>query len=194
MTKKRVARRPSPSHNYKAAVEPLALVKVFKCFWTRDAGKVLTVVVFTIAALLGCNIGATAPPSDESRKPGLQTPDSASPRMISLRTLPAGVTGQMVEQGRIVFQDRGRCSRCHGRNGGGTLFGPALNRESHIDLQTASYQEILELIRSGVPRPRRYLVAMPPSGSLSNDEIRAVAAYVFSISKPPKSANLKASH
>lgn len=60
---------------------------------------------------------------------------------------------------------------------------PALNDERHIHLQTASVEEIVARIHSGVPKPKHHLLAMPPLGgaALTDDEVHAVAGYVFTL-------------
>jgi mono/diheme cytochrome c family protein len=93
----------------------------------------------------------------------------------------------MVEQGRIIFHESGGCIRCHGRNGSGTFLAPALNDEQRLHLRTASFQEILELVRTGVAQPRRSMTAMPPLGgaALTDEQLRAVAAYAYSLDRGP---------
>jgi|HubBroStandDraft_4_1064222.scaffolds.fasta_scaffold1012825_1 mono/diheme cytochrome c family protein len=52
--------------------------------------------------------------------------------------LPEGLNQRMVEEGRNIFHDRGGCVRCHGKDGAGTFFGPALANRQHIHLQTGT--------------------------------------------------------
>ena len=44
---------------------------------------------------------------------------------------------------------------------------------------------VAEIVRNGVPRPRRFPGMMPPGGGarLADAEVRAVAAYVVSLSR-----------
>jgi mono/diheme cytochrome c family protein len=181
--KKRVGRRTDALRKCEGAPEQLGSAKMPE--WIRYSRKVIMAVILVVAALAGSDIGATASPPPDPEKAISQTGDVAPSRNVFPRPLPEGVTEQMVEQGRGIFHSRGRCFQCHGKNGTGTFFAPALKGERHIHLQTASYQEIMDLIRSGVPRPKRYLTAMPPLGgaSLTNNEVRAVAAYVFTLAE-----------
>jgi len=141
----------------------------------RHKGKLATIAIGAVATLGGyLDISAIA----------------ASPHAPSntvSRQLPDGVTAQTVQMGRALFHGQGGCYHCHGKNGSGSFFAPALNDERRIHLQTASYDEILNRIRSGVPEPKRYPVAMPPMGGapLTDNDARAVAAYVFSIDRGP---------
>ncbi len=103
----------------------------------------------------------------------------------SSRTLPATIDASVVREGQKLFHGAANCSRCHGENGAGTFFAPSLNDDRRLNLQTASYDEINRLIHTGVPRPKRHLGAMPPMGGakLSEDQIRALAAYVFTLDR-----------
>ncbi|MGE3527066.1 MAG: cytochrome c [Gemmatimonadales bacterium] len=103
-----------------------------------------------------------------------QTPDS----------LPEGVTEAMIGQGRKIFRDPGLCHACHGQAGKGGV-GPDLTDRQwlHID---GSYQAIAAQIRTGVPADKSKSGAiMPPRGgaSISEDNLQAVAAYVWSLSR-----------
>jgi mono/diheme cytochrome c family protein len=183
--KKRTAQRPQSSCKCEAGIKALAPPKMLERARVRHRGKLVTLAISAVAILASCDTGAAGP--EGSGKAVRQTADTTPAKIISPRTLPGGITEQMVEQGRTIFDGHGGCFRCHGKDGAGTLFAPALNAGRHIHLQTGSYQEIVDLIRSGVPRPKRYMTAMPPLGGapLIDDEVRVVAAYVFSIDRGP---------
>jgi mono/diheme cytochrome c family protein len=116
--------------------------------------------------------GGMVPPTTPSAEPGLAG------------RLPAGVTEEMTQDGRAIFVGAGICFSCHGRDGEGGPLGPALNDPEfmHID---GTYEEIVRIIRVGVPQPQRYPGAMPPMGGarLTEDQLRAVSAYVYTISR-----------
>ena len=101
------------------------------------------------------------------------------------RALPANIDATIVVEGKKLFHDEAHCFHCHGKNGAGTFFGPSLSDGRRINLKTASYEEINRLIHTGVPKPKHHLGAMPPMGgaSLSEDQIRALAAYVFTLDR-----------
>jgi mono/diheme cytochrome c family protein len=100
--------------------------------------------------------------------------------------LPDGVTPEMVARGKLTFNN-GSCVKCHGENGLGTPRGPNLTDKDWIHIQR-SYPAIVNLVTTGFTkaeqRDARYQFTMNPRGgtSLSDAEIRAVAAYVWSIS------------
>jgi mono/diheme cytochrome c family protein len=102
-------------------------------------------VATSAVAILASGDTGAAEPKEPGKAVG-QTADATLAKIISPRTLPDGITEKMVEQGRVIFHGRGGCFCCHGKDGGGTLFAPALNNDRHINLQTGSYQEILDLI------------------------------------------------
>jgi mono/diheme cytochrome c family protein len=98
--------------------------------------------------------------------------------------LPPGVTAQMVQDGNRIYHQQGICYTCHGNNGVGGPLGPALNDQDRIHI-TGEYEEIMNIVRTGVPRPERYPAPMPPMGgaSLSDTQLRAVAAYIFALTR-----------
>ena len=96
--------------------------------------------------------------------------------------LPAGVTAAMVEEGKGIFAGPGLCSSCHGPDGTGTPIAPALNDDKwlHID---GEYPNIVTLVTTGVATPKEHPVPMAPKGGtgLSDDQVKAVSAYVWSL-------------
>lgn len=99
--------------------------------------------------------------------------------------LPAGVTADMVRQGRRLFSGAGLCSSCHGHDGRGlpNLASNLTDREwSHSD---GSYKGIVSTIETGVPAERSSTgIPMPPraGANLTDEQVRAVAAYVWTLS------------
>ncbi len=122
-------------------------------------------------------VPAPAPPDTTA---GEATPAEPAPQVA----LPEGVTQQMVTAGEQVFTGAGNCFTCHGQGGAGTPLAPVLNDSEwlHID---GALEAIEGIVRAGVPQPAQFPAAMPPMGGaqLSDDQIRDVAAYVFSISR-----------
>ncbi len=110
-----------------------------------------------------------------------------APATPARRALPRDITAETITRGREIFHGRGNCFQCHGQNGTGTFVAPALNDDRHIHLQTASLKEIAERIRTGVGQPKQYSTPMPPAGgaALTSEEIRAIAAYVFTLDRSP---------
>lgn len=104
-------------------------------------------------------------------------------------SLPAGVTAAMLTEGKKVFAGPGLCSACHGPAAKGvTGLGPDLTDGAWLH-SDGSYDALVTQISTGVPSNKsKSGVAMPPKGgaSLSDAQVRAVAAYVWSLSHPAK--------
>ncbi len=99
--------------------------------------------------------------------------------------LPAGVTPEMVQQGDSVFHGPGRCFKCHGADGKGTSKGPNLRAPKKWINVDGSYDSIVHVVTTGVPEPKEHSAPMPKRGgnaNLSDDQVRAAAAYVWTLS------------
>jgi mono/diheme cytochrome c family protein len=114
------------------------------------------------------------------------SPNSRS-RSAVLLALPAFLAAAAARpdgpDGSAIYAGKGNCAICHGRTGAGTTMGPDLTDGSwlHID---GSVDSIAALVKRGVPEPLEVRVAMPPRGgaALSDDEVDAVARYVYELS------------
>ena len=100
--------------------------------------------------------------------------------------LPEGVTPAMVARGRTLFADDALCYNCHGADGRGIpQLGANLTDGEwlHVD---GSYAALVRLVREGVPSEESSVgMPMPPGGGarLREEDIRAVAAYVWTLSR-----------
>ncbi len=99
-------------------------------------------------------------------------------------TLPPGVTSAMLNEGESIFTGVGNCYTCHGMDARGTQLAPNLTDPRWINVD-GSFDAVLQLIRTGVAAPRQHPAPMPPSGGayLTDHQLRAVTAYVWSISR-----------
>ncbi len=113
--------------------------------------------------------------------PAGQAPAGQPPAQVEL---PEGVTQEMVAAGEQVFGSAGFCFTCHGANGGGTPLAPPLNDADWLNID-GTYASIQDVVRNGVPQPKQFPAAMPPMGGaqLSDEQIRDVAAYVYTLSR-----------
>lgn len=102
------------------------------------------------------------------------------------QTSPAGPasSGQMVALGDSIFHGQaagGICYTCHGPDAKGTQLGPNLTDAEWLN-GDGSQEFIVTTVRNGVPTPKKYPGMMSPMGqTLTPDQVRAVAAYVFSL-------------
>lgn len=111
---------------------------------------------------------------------------AANAQTSSTDSLPTGVTQQMIVQGKAIFGGAGVCFACHGMAGEG-LSGPALADSAWIH-NRGEYDKIVQLVLTGIDaKASKSGVVMPPrGGSAINDaDVRAVAAYVWSLSHRP---------
>lgn len=98
---------------------------------------------------------------------------------------PAGVTDAAVSRGRQLYGGKGSCAPCHGALGEGTAEGVSLTT-GKWELGDGSYAWLQHVIRhSGIAARGRDGDPMPMRGPtmLSPEEVKDVAAYVWTISR-----------
>ena len=101
---------------------------------------------------------------------------------------PATITPAIVALGDSVFHGQSGgaiCYTCHGPEGKGTLtIAPNLTDTLWLH-GSGSYGDIIRVISEGVPKPKESSAPMPPMGgaSLTRQQVEAVAAYVYSLSR-----------
>jgi cytochrome c oxidase cbb3-type subunit 3 len=109
--------------------------------------------------------------------------------------MPAGVTTTLIARGDSIFNTPSptgqlpSCARCHGAQGAGGQNGPSLTTGPWLH-GGRDFNNLVRIITNGMPRdslkdPARRFAMNPRGGqamNLSDDLVRAVAAYVWSIS------------
>ncbi len=94
----------------------------------------------------------------------------------------------LVQQGQQIFTSTGICFTCHGQNAEGISgLGPNLTDDQWLNIQQpVTVEKIADLVRTGVPNPVESPAPMPPMGGaqLTDEQIQAVATYVYSLSHP----------
>ena len=106
-------------------------------------------------------------------------------------SLPPGVTEAMLTRGREVFEGEGGCIACHGADATG-LLGPDLTDDEWWHAK-GSYLELVNRVLRGVPESESTSgVAMAPRGgsNISEEDVQAVAAYVWRLSHPEAADSL----
>jgi len=96
-------------------------------------------------------------------------------------------TAAQIAEGDSLFNTHrvGACWACHGHNGKGTDVAPQLaNNPKWLNID-GSLDAIKGIVTNGVPKPKKHSGAMPPMGGaqLTQEQIDALAAYVYSLSK-----------
>lgn len=151
--------------------------------------KTLAMATVAALALSACG-GETA--DDAADQPGTPDPatqgpvaDPAEPGGDLAADLPEGVTQEQFQEGRQLFTGQGACHACHGPQATGTQLAPDLTDDEWLNVSGRDYDEIVELIQTGVPQPVEHPGPMPPMGgaSLDDQQINALAAYVVGISE-----------
>jgi mono/diheme cytochrome c family protein len=95
----------------------------------------------------------------------------------------AAVSPELIAQGDKVFHGPGNCYACHGSNAEG-LVGPNLTDSEWIHSK-GTLDDIVAQVIHGVPKEEsKSGIPMPPRGgsTISDDDVKAVAAYVYSLS------------
>lgn len=119
----------------------------------------------------------------DQAQPAQAEPSGGEAMQMDSASLPEGVTMQMVNEGDQLFHGQGGCVNCHGPDAKGTQLAPNLTDSEWINVSGRNYDEIVSLIKSGVPQPASHPGPMPPMGgaNLTDAQVNALAAYVVSL-------------
>ena len=134
------------------------------------------------------HIGLLASLAMAGASPALaQTSDAAAtparPQAPTASGAAASYSPELVAKSDAPFHASGNCYACHGSNAEG-LVGPNLTDAEWIHSK-GSYDDIVAQINHGVPKEEsKSGIVMPPKGgaTLSDDDVKAIAAYVYSLS------------
>ena len=99
--------------------------------------------------------------------------------------MPEGVTQQIIDQGKAIFNGAGICMVCHGPDAKGMPNLGADLTDKEWTQGDGSYEAILKTIQEGVSSDKSGGgTMMPPKGgsAINEEQMRAVAAYVWSLS------------
>jgi mono/diheme cytochrome c family protein len=112
-----------------------------------------------------------------------QTERTPAPAPASGPSAGAAVSPELIAQGDKIFHGAGNCYACHGSNGEG-LVGPNLTDAEWIHSK-GTLDDIVAQVDHGVSKEEsKSGIPMPPrgGGTISDDDVKAVAAYVYSLS------------
>lgn len=136
-------------------------------------------IALLLVAATACGGGEEAPATGDTSTPAEGTAPGG-------QDTTAGAGGDLVAQGQTIFAGPGICFTCHGADATGTQLAPNLTDDEWINIeQPVTQDKIVQLVRTGVPQPKQHPAPMPPMGGaqLSEDQIQAVSAYVYSLSR-----------
>ena len=150
----------------------------------------IAALALVAVGLYGCPAQETpqpqqqAPTVEETAPPASAPSDAAAPSDQPAATGQDGVSAELISQGQQVFTTT-TCFTCHGVNGAGTALAPNLTAGAWLNIENGTIEEIQQLVRTGVAQPVQFPAPMPPMGGaqLTDQQIEAVAAYVYSISR-----------
>ena len=133
---------------------------------------------------------APAPKAGASAAKSEQPPEGIhadAGRHAAALTPPPGATREQVSLGDRIFHGEaanGTCTGCHGSDASGSALGADLTQGPWL-WSDGSLDGITRTITQGVSQPKHSTGAMPPFGGspLNSDEAKAVAAYVYAISR-----------
>jgi mono/diheme cytochrome c family protein len=144
--------------------------------------KVLSafVGVLAVGMLAACGGGDDAGEGAATPPAATPPPPAAAPAAAEL---PEGVTQEMVAQGQAIFTGAGLCSSCHGADASGTALAPNLRDGEWINIPSRDYQEIVNVVTTGVAQPQQHPAPMPARGGsqITDEQVNQVAAYVVSL-------------
>ena len=133
----------------------------------------------SLAALTILVLSAVVPGAAQSTPEKSSTPSSAPANAPA----PTGtMTPELIAQGDKIYNGPGNCYACHGSNAQGSV-GPNLTDSEWIHSK-GTFEEIVAQVNGGVSQEEsKSGIPMPPKGgaTLSDDEVKAVAAYVYSL-------------
>jgi len=139
-----------------------------------------------LRALVVALAAATVACSRSTPSTGSSTAPSPAPTAAAKPAMPPGVTAAMIATGDSIFNNRS-CKNCHLVGGVGGPRGPNLTDSKWIHID-GSYDAIVKLVTTGFTKAdqvdKSYEFSMNPRGGFnaSDEQIRAIAAYVYSLS------------
>jgi mono/diheme cytochrome c family protein len=130
--------------------------------------------LLTLTAAAAAPAVAQTTSETPTTRPGAPTNESSA--------APA-VTPDLIAQGDKIFHGSGNCYACHGTKAEG-LVGPNLTDAEWIHSK-GTLEDIAAQVTHGVTKEEsKSGIPMPPRGgsTISDDDVKAVAAYVYSLS------------
>ena len=111
-------------------------------------------------------------------------PEPLPELIVDASILPEGVTVAMAREGQDIFHGEGVCVTCHLREGVGGPLAPDLTDDIWLNID-GEYESMVNIIMTGVPVPQEHPGQMLARAgtSITDDQVRAVAAYVYTLSR-----------
>ena len=143
-----------------------------------------TLFIVAATAIAACSSGGGSPASAPAPSNARPVTTAAA---AAMNAAPA-VTPAMIAMGDSIFH-AASCRRCHGMDAKGAQNGPSLMGPTFLHVN-GSYNDFVRIIMSGVPadsiKDKSHTLPMRARGGgqtpLTDDQVKAVAAYVYSLS------------
>jgi mono/diheme cytochrome c family protein len=124
---------------------------------------------------------------DDAREAVEDAGDAVSEAVDAIKQeMPEGVTKEMIAKGKGIYMGAGICSSCHGPAGKGIpSLGANLTDDEWLH-SDGSYDGIVKTVMEGVTAQESSSgVPMPAKAgtNISDDDVKAVAAYVWTLSR-----------
>ena len=145
---------------------------------------------FAVAAALFAACSSSGSSSSQAPAPSVGAGAAAKATAAPVAPAkPSAVTAANVTLGDSLFNN-GACQRCHGKGAVGAANAPSLAGPEFLQMTTGSYDEIVKIVTDGVPataikHPTHKFNMRARGGpmNLTDDQIKAVAAYVWTLSR-----------
>ncbi|HSM61925.1 MAG TPA: cytochrome c, partial [Longimicrobiales bacterium] len=88
------------------------------------------------------------------------------------------------QEGKAIFEGKGTCFVCHGKDAKGTVLAPDLTDGEWLNFPgRPTAEQARELVTEGVPKPKKHPAPMLPMAGvrLSDEELAQVVDYVLSL-------------
>jgi mono/diheme cytochrome c family protein len=145
-----------------------------------------TVFIVAAVAIAACSSGGGTPASSAPAPASSAAQPSAMAAPAPSRTT-AAITPAMIAQGDSIYH-AASCRRCHGADAKGAQNGPSLMGPTFMHVN-GSYDDYVRVVTNGMPadsiKDKSHQFPMRPRGgtpALTDDQVKAVAAYVYSLS------------
>jgi mono/diheme cytochrome c family protein len=144
--------------------------------WSAVLGALVVVVVTACGPAGDAANQAGTDTTTQAPPPATPAPPAAAPP----GTPPQGATPEMLVQGQQIFTNT--CAICHGPDAKGTQLAPNLTDSEWLH-GDGTYNFIIKTVTDGVLTPKNAPGPMLAKGgaNLSDEQVRAVSAYVWSL-------------
>ena len=146
----------------------------------REWSAILGALVLITLSACGGGGDAGGGAATDTTAATVPPPATPTPPAATTGAPPAGATAAMVTEGQQTFGTV--CYTCHGPDAKGTPLAPNLTDAEWLNTD-GTYQGIINIVNTGVATPKNAPGPMLPKGgaSLTDDQVKAVSAYVWSL-------------